>query len=163
MATRYTAPLRQGLCVFLFAASVAFAWTAVTSRAAAGPAAEKPLLAGSNVPAPVRNILQRACQDCHSANTVWPWYAQIPPISRHIHDDVTKGRAFLDLSKWNDYSESQRRGFMAAIGAAVEGHLMPPPKYAWMHRDARLTSDDLKLLSAWAFAKRKTTTATARP
>ncbi|MBZ5626427.1 MAG: heme-binding domain-containing protein [Acidobacteriia bacterium] len=116
----------------------------------------KSILAGSNVPVPVREILQRACQNCHSENTIWPWYAQIPPISRQIHSDVAKGRAFMDLSKWNDYTEGERRGFTAAIGAAIQNHLMPPPKYVWMHREARLSSDELELVKAWALAKHKT-------
>jgi hypothetical protein len=42
------------------------------------------------------------------------------------------------------------------IGAAIQNHLMPPPKYVWMHRDARLSSDEIELVKAWALAKRKT-------
>jgi hypothetical protein len=117
---------------------------------------DKSVLAGSNIPVPVRAILQRACQNCHSENTTWPWYAHIPPISWQIHSDVAKGRAFMDLSKWNDYTEGERRGLMVAIGAATQGRLMPPPKYVWMHREARLSSDELKSVEAWAFARYKT-------
>jgi hypothetical protein len=62
----------------------------------------------------------------------------------------------MDLSKWNDLTESERRGFRAAIGAAVQNHLMPPPKYAWMHRDARLSREELELVRAWALAENKT-------
>ena len=161
MATRNLARLRDGLGFFVLAASVAFAFTAVTSREKGDPAVEHPILKGSNVPVAVQKALRRACSDCHSANTVWPWYAQVPWISRQIHEDVAKGRAFLDLSKWNEYSESQRRGFMAAIGAAVQGHVMPPTPYTWMHRDARLTDADVKAISAWAFARQAPTPARA--
>ena len=117
------------------------------------PVMEKSLLAGSSVPVPVRAILQRACGDCHSENTIWPWYAHIPPISLQIHSDVAKGRAFLDLSKWNDYTEGERRGFTVAIRAAIQNHRMPPPKYVWMHPEARLSIDELELVNAWALAK----------
>jgi hypothetical protein len=118
--------------------------------------AERPLLAGSNIPEPVRAVLQRACQDCHSANTAWPWYSHIPPLSSQIHADVAKGRAFMDFSKWNDYSDGERRGFTTAIGADIGGGLMPPPKYLWIHRDARLSSADLRLVQEWVRSNSKT-------
>jgi hypothetical protein len=110
----------------------------------------KSLLAGSEVPPPVRAVLERACQDCHSANTEWPWYARIPPVSWRIHNDVEKARAFLDFSKWDQYSESERQGFAAAIAASARGKLMPPSEYVWMHREARLSGADMRLLQAWA-------------
>jgi hypothetical protein len=105
---------------------------------------------------PVRTILQRACQNCHSQNTDWPWYSRIRPLSWQIHSDVEKGRTFMNLSKWSDYTESERRGFAVAIEAAIQNHSMPPPKYVWMHREARLSKDDLALVRAWAFARYKT-------
>jgi hypothetical protein len=61
----------------------------------------------------------------------------------------------MDLSKWNDYTETQRRGYTSAIGAATQNHLMPPPMYVWMHPEARLSSDDLELLKTWIIAERK--------
>src|SRR5690349_15082903 len=59
------------------------------------------LLEGAHAPAAVRSIVERACQDCHSANTAWPWYAKVPPISWQIHKDVDRARDFMDLSKWS--------------------------------------------------------------
>lgn len=156
MVTRNPAPVRRGIAGLIVVASVAFALTTATSgNGRDHPGKEQSVLTGSDVPAPVRQILRRACQNCHSENTVWPWYAQIPPISQQIHSDVTKGRAFMDLSKWNEYTEGERRGFRVAIGAAIENHLMPPSKYMWMHREARLSSDEVDLVKAWALTKRK--------
>ena len=150
--------LLRGVFVGLIVvASVALALTTATADRDGNQAArEKTLLTGSNIPVPVRAILERACQNCHSANTVWPWYSHVPPISRQIHTDVERARAFMDLSKWNDYTESERRGFTVAMGAAVESRLMPPPKYVWMHREAKLSSAELELVKAWAFAAHKT-------
>ena len=137
MTTRNSAPLRPGFAAFIVVASFAPALTIATSDGATKQTVmEKTLLAGSNVPVLVRAILQRACQDCHSENTIWPWYAHIPPISWQIRADVEKGRAFMDLSRWNDYTEGERWGFMAAIGADTQSHVMPPPKYLWMHPEA---------------------------
>jgi cytochrome c553 len=146
--------VRRGFAGLIAVASAALALTtAISDGSRNQTVSEKSLLAGSNVPLPVRAILRRACGDCHSENTVWPWYAHIPPISGQIRSDVAAGRAFMDLSKWNDYTEGERRGFRVAIGAAIQNRLMPPPKYVWMHRDARLSSDELELVKAWTLAK----------
>jgi hypothetical protein len=111
------------------------------------------LMRETSVPEPVRAVLQRACGNCHSDNTVWPWYANIPPISTRIHNDVTNARAFMDLSKWNEYSEGERKGFTLAIGQSVEGRIMPPPPYVWMHREARLSRDEVEIVKAWALSQ----------
>jgi hypothetical protein len=151
MITQSAAVLRRGFLVLVVVGYVALALTTATKDGATNSApVEKPLLAGSNVPASVRSILQRACQDCHSENTIWPWYANVPPLSSHIHQDVARGRAFMDLSKWNAYTEGQRRGFMAAIVTSLQDHVMPPPKYVWLHPEARLSDAELNLVKAWA-------------
>ena len=157
VTTRNIVPLRRVFVGLIVVASVAFALTtAIVDGTGNQTVIEKSLLTGSSVPVPVRAILERACQDCHSENTVWPWYSHIAPIAWQIHTDVERGRAFMDLSKWNDFTESERRGFTAAIGAAVQNHLMPPPKYVWLHPEARLSSDELESVRAWVLAENKT-------
>lgn len=100
-----------------------------------------------------RSILQRACEDCHSDNTVWPWYAHVPPFSWEIHKDVALGRSFMNLSKWSQYSAGQRRGLVMAILADTRAHVMPPPGFVRMHGSARLSDTDFKELSKWAIAE----------
>lgn len=114
---------------------------------------ERPLLVGA--PTTVSSILQRACGDCHSENTVWPWYASLPPVSRQIHSDITRGRAFLNFSKWSEYSDNQRRGYVLAILTATQARVMPPRKYVWMHGDAKLSDAELKVLKEWALTEAK--------
>ena len=143
-----------GLAIAFF---IALAFTAGTSSGARSSPAEEEILSGSAVPMPVRAILQRACQDCHSKNTTLPWYGRIPPVSWQIHSDVERGRAFMDLSKWNEYTAGQRRGFMLAILAATETHMMPPSKYVWMHSNAKLSGQDLEVLKEWVLAERERT------
>jgi heme-binding protein len=163
MATRNPAHIRRNLAGLMFFALAALAFTTATSEGARNqPGIARPFLAGSNVPEPVRAVLQRACQNCHSENTVWPWYSQIPPVSWQIHDDVARGRAFMNLSKWSDYSEGQRRGFTVAIGAAIQSKLMPPAKYVWLHREARLSGDEIELVKAWTLAEAGPTLVTSQ-
>lgn len=117
------------------------------------PVNGKALLTDSTVPSEARAILQRACQDCHSDNTKWPWYSHVPLISRQIHDDVTRGRAVMNFSKWNEYSDRQRTGFLLAMLAATKTRDMPPSKYVWIHSDAKLSDADLKVLENWAISE----------
>jgi hypothetical protein len=116
------------------------------------PANENALLAGSSVPLPARAILQRACVDCHSDNTVWPWYAHIPLVSWEIHSDVARGRAFMNLSRWSAYSDGERRGLILAILTDTKRRVMPPPEFVLMHGNAKLSDTDLKELEGWAVA-----------
>ena len=124
---------------------------------------KSPLLAGSEVPAQVRSILQRACQDCHSDNTAWPWYADVPPLSWQIQSDVARGRATMNLSQWSDYSDRQRRGFMLAILAVSKARVMPPAKYVWVHSNARLSDADVEELRRWALAGSRASSQTVHP
>jgi cytochrome c553 len=157
MAMQSSALLRPGAIGLAVLGALALTLSTANSNGTAGAGAGR-LLAGSGVPAPVRAILQRACHNCHSQETDWPWYAQIPPLSARIHEDVARGRAFMDLSQWNQYSEAQRRGFAAAIGAATASGLMPPPRYRWLHPEARLSSAELQTIQAWVLsASRKET------
>src|ERR1051326_2749699 len=163
MATLNHSLLRRSFAGLMAFAFVAFAFSTATSEDSSAPKPNRNVFAeNSNVPEPVRKVLERACMDCHSANTLWPWYSNIPPVSWQIHNDVAKPRAFMDLSKWNEYTENQRRGFTLAIEAATEGHLMPPPRYLWMHPGARLSSDELATVKAWAFGRLNSTNS-ARP
>ncbi len=147
---------KHGLITMAVGACVALALANGDSLSPTSPPpAEKALLVGSGVPSSIRSILQRACQDCHSDNTVWPWYAAVPPVSWQVRSDVLHGRAFMNLSKWSQYSDDERRGFVLAIQAATQARLMPPPKYVWLHGNSKLSDADLEVIREWAFAGAK--------
>jgi uncharacterized membrane protein len=103
-----------------------------------------------DAPPAVREIVLRACADCHSEETKWPWYSKLPPVSWQIHADVDNARAVMDLSRWNEYSDEERRDFATEIAQATRIHVMPPAKYLWMHHDAKLSSAELDVLKKWA-------------
>ncbi len=102
------------------------------------------------MPAPVARVFERACKDCHSNRTAWPWYAKIPPLSLAIAADVNRGRTFFNLSEWSAYSLGRRRGFLVAIETDLKRDKMPPRTYRWMHRESSLTEQDRALLVNWA-------------
>lgn len=84
-----------------------------------------------------RELAVRACFDCHSNETVWPWYSNIAPISWIVYRDVLEGREQMNFSDWGN-----RRGEGGEPGEAGEAILngqMPPSYYILLHPDANLS------------------------
>ncbi len=88
-------------------------------------------------------VLKRACWDCHSNETRWPWYTWVAPISWFVADDVVEGREKLNFSEWNRPQESAGE----SAEAVSEGE-MPMYAYTVMHGHARLSPQQRDLLVA---------------
>ncbi|MEP7382335.1 MAG: heme-binding domain-containing protein [Gemmatimonadota bacterium] len=100
--------------------------------------------------AEVRSVLRRACYDCHSNETVWPWYSRIAPVSWLIAHDVHEGRDELNFSTWNRYTTKRQLKKLKESGKEVAEGEMPPWLYLPPHPEARLSTDDRALLRAWS-------------
>jgi len=135
--------------VFLMLAGAA-AFSSLLAWATPEQPGHKPLLTGSQISPQVVSALERACQNCHSGNTSWPWYSNIPPVSWKVHGDVARARQFMDFSKWGEYTDLQKRGFRTSIATAVETRAMPPRGYLVLHPEARLSEADRSALENWA-------------
>jgi len=98
----------------------------------------------------VGKILDRSCQDCHSNRTVWPWYSHVAPASWVISKHVNEGRKMLDFSEWTNQPPSADERML--ICDAVSDGRMPLPGYTVIHRNARLSKQDVELLCRWAAA-----------
>lgn len=85
--------------------------------------------------AQTRALAQRACFDCHSNETVWPWYSNIAPVSWLVARDVSEGRDELNFSDWGAASKRVDR-----IVRQIENGEMPPGFYLPLHPTARLTA-----------------------
>lgn len=84
--------------------------------------------------AATRELTARACFDCHSNETMWPWYSNIAPISWLTQRDVDEGRARLNFSEWRGDTRATDE-----IAEVVREGEMPPVYYTWMHSAARLS------------------------
>ncbi len=82
-----------------------------------------------------RALFKRACFDCHSNETVWPWYANIAPMSWLVQMDVNNGRSEMNFSEWDQY----QRINADLIAYQVTNGKMPLPQYLMLHPEARLT------------------------
>jgi hypothetical protein len=114
---------------------------------AEGPAS---LVQKFSVPAPVRQSLQRACYDCHSDRTRYPWYAEVQPIGWWLSAHVRDGKAAVNFSQAGTWSNRQAARKLLAIVDAVETKAMPLPSYARVHADARLSEAAAAELAGWA-------------
>jgi mono/diheme cytochrome c family protein len=90
-----------------------------------------------------RELAQRACFDCHSNETVWPWYSNVAPISWLVQHDTEEGRRVLNFSTWNSGGRGREPG--EAIEAVQEGQ-MPPSTYLLTHPNGRLTAPEKQAL-----------------
>lgn len=106
-----------------------------------------------DVPAPpaAKAILRRACYDCHSNETRWPWYSRIAPVSWLVVRDVREGRNELNFSNWDQYSTRQQVKKLKESWEAVAEGEMPPWFYLPVHR--RLTTEDRAVLRRWAIER----------
>ena len=93
--------------------------------------------------------LVRACGDCHSNHTDWPWYSQVPPVSGWITRHVREGRERFNFSEWDTYSQWQRQDKLESICGLISTGRMPPWQYTTMHPEARLTEKDKNAVCAW--------------
>jgi heme-binding protein len=97
----------------------------------------------------VASTLQRSCNDCHSNQTVWPWYSNVAPASWVVAHDVNHGRDALNLSEWGAYSADKKQRLMGKMCEDVKDREMPMSQYALVHPRARLNSSDVETLCSW--------------
>jgi Haem-binding domain len=94
-------------------------------------------------------VLDRACRDCHSNATVWPWYTHIAPVSWLMAYGVTKGRQAVNFSEWAAYSSEQQRILLALSCQDASEGKMPGP-YTRLHPEMRLSAQDIETICAAA-------------
>ena len=101
-----------------------------------------------------KEMVKRACFDCHTNETIWPWYSNMAPVSWFVYRDVSKGREHLNFSEWNvrpSVPEGEGEGEAHQHGPEViqkvlEWGEMPPAQYLLRHPEARLTNKEIQTL-----------------
>jgi hypothetical protein len=94
-------------------------------------------------------ILDRSCRDCHSNNTVWPWYAQIAPLSWLMARGVAEGRKAVNFSEWASYSPDVQRTLLSVSCQDATSGKMPGP-YTRVRPETKLSSQDIETICAAA-------------
>lgn len=102
------------------------------------------------VPAPVNAILKRSCYDCHSDNTVYPWYSNVQPLAWWLDRHIQEGKRELNFSLFAGYSPKKAAHKLDEIITEVGEREMPLSSYLAMHPAAKLSDREIALISAWA-------------
>ncbi len=102
------------------------------------------------VPPEVRKILQRACYDCHSDSTKYPWYAAVQPVAWWLNDHIVEGKRELNFSTFTRYDAPRATRKLQAVADEVRERHMPLKSYLLAHPEAKLTDADIALITSWA-------------
>ena len=99
------------------------------------PAVEdgKDFVAVMQPPAEVADMMITRCYDCHSNETVWPWYTNVAPVSWWVADHVEHGRGHLNFSVWADYEEGKATHKLEECYEELEEGEMPLESWTYMH------------------------------
>ena len=106
------------------------------------------------VPADVEQALKTSCYDCHSNNTVYPWYASVQPVSMWLGDHISEGKRELNFSEFGTYSIRRKYKKLDEINEQVKENEMPLASYTLIHRDAKLDEGKRLLIANWASSLR---------
>ena len=109
-----------------------------------------PVTGEIDAPDQVMAALRTACYDCHSNETVWPWYSLVAPVSWRIAGHVRMGRGNVNFSEWESMSVEDREEAMGDIWEKVERGTMPLSDYLRMHPEAVLTEPQREALRRWS-------------
>jgi hypothetical protein len=141
-----------GIVIALFILLVAVLWAPhVVSNPPVN--VSETLDAAAAPPASVKQTLQKACYNCHSNRTEWPWYAHLRPIASKIRNDVRDGRHAVNFSQWQSQTRGDPRLQKKTLETScvlMQAGMMPPSYYLYIHPSAKLTHAEIREFCAWA-------------
>jgi len=88
-----------------------------------------------------RALAERACFDCHSNQTKWPWYTHVAPMSWVTLHHVNTGRSVLNFSEW-DPDWVSKYPLAEQSGSQILRTEMPPRSYRMLHPEAQLSDNE---------------------
>lgn len=104
----------------------------------------------------VRTILNKACNDCHSNNTRYPWYNNIQPVAWWLNNHVQEGKRGLNFNEFGTYSLRRQYHKLEEVTEQVKEGEMPLSSYTLIHTNAKLTDQEKATLTDWANSIRAT-------
>ena len=108
------------------------------------------------MPDEVQAILKTSCYDCHSNNTVYPWYNKIQPVAWWLKNHIDEGRKHLNFSTWGTYNKDLKENMLTKSVQTIQNKTMPMPGYIVYHKEANLSEAERALLIQY-FEDRKST------
>lgn len=106
------------------------------------------------VPENVQAILKTSCYDCHSNNTVYPWYSKIQPVAWWLNNHIVEGKRELNFSEFASYRIGRQYRKLDEINKEVKEDAMPLNSYLWIHKNAKLDEQQKLTVANWVTALR---------
>ena len=137
------------ILLFLLAALVIIQFIHPKKNKAEGP---QPNYIGNAfpIPADVKTILAKACNDCHSNNTRYPWYSMLQPVHWWMNNHIKDGKKGLNFDEYTSRSLRFQYHKMEDVIEQLKEGDMPLNSYTWIHKDAKLTVEEKTRITGWA-------------
>lgn len=102
-----------------------------------------------DMPQEIHVLLQKKCYDCHSNNTTYPWYSNLQPVAWWLADHVAEGKEHLNFSEFATYEKKKADHKLEELVEEVSEGEMPLKSYTLIHREAKVTADEVDAIRAW--------------
>jgi len=116
------------------------------------PGSESDMLIVTLPPDSLAVIFRTSCYDCHSDQTSYPWYGSVSPVSWILNRHIQSGKEQLNFSQFGNLEKNQKIGALADICDVLESGSMPLKGYLLVHREARISEQNLNALCSWTEA-----------
>ncbi len=103
-----------------------------------------------DIPGDVKTILEKACNDCHSNNSKYPWYAKLQPVHWWLESHIKDGKKHLNFDEYTHKSLRYQFHKMEETIEMVKEDKMPIKEYKWTHSDAKLSQTEKNKIIDWA-------------
>ena len=108
------------------------------------------LLMVAEVPEHLAELIKNSCYDCHSNQTVYPWYSIISPVSWYLQKHVIKGKEDLNASEYGSLDKADKIELLVDLCEVVEAGTMPLISFTLIHKEAKLSQEDIDALCTWS-------------
>lgn len=108
------------------------------------------LLMVAEVPEHLAELIKNSCYDCHSNQTVYPWYSKISPVSWYLQKHIIKGKEDLNASEYGSLDKADKIELLVDLCEVVEAGTMPLISFTLIHKEAKLSQEDIEALCIWS-------------
>ena len=102
-----------------------------------------------SVPQNVRQILKTSCYDCHSNNTVYPWYSKVQPVKWWLANHINDGKRHLNFDEFGTYPKDKKLKKLDEVAETVNANEMPLSSYTVIHTNAKLSAEQKSIIQVW--------------
>ena len=110
----------------------------------------KDLLMVASPPGHVAELIKGSCYDCHSNQTVYPWYSKIAPVSWYLRKHIKEGKEDLNASEYGSMEKADKIKLLVDFCEVVESGKMPMVSFTLIHKAARLSQEDKEAICIWS-------------